>query len=108
MNIRNRLAALEGRQLESAVSNSGAPNLLVKRLQATAERIRETPLNKLTANASPLEVAALIMDGRVDDEVARQCVEFSKHETGSAALFSAFLDAANSADCNPTQKEHQT
>ena len=94
MNIRNRLAALESREAESAVSKSGASDQLLKQLQNTAERMRDIPLEQLSAKASPVEVAALILDGRVDDEVARQCVQLSKQSDCSAILFKAILEAA--------------
>ncbi|NOD48718.1 MULTISPECIES: hypothetical protein [unclassified Ruegeria] len=94
MSIRNRLAALESRKAVSAISNSGAPDQLTRQLQNTAERMRDIPLDQLTAKASPVEVAALILDGRVDEKVARNCIELSKQSAPSANLFQCFLDAA--------------
>lgn len=97
MSIKNRLAALESRQVQKAVSATGASSDLLKQLQALAERIRDTPLSEITGHPSPISIAALMLDGRVDDEVARLCVEFSQAQTDSAKLFRAFLDAAGVA-----------
>ncbi len=104
MNIRNRLAALESRKAVSAISNSGASDQLTKQLRSTAERMRDVPLDQLTTKASPIEVAALILDGRVDDEVARQCVELSKQSAPSALLLQCLLDAAGCSQANTTEE----
>ncbi|WP_217352304.1 hypothetical protein [Ruegeria sp. HKCCA6707] len=97
------MAALESRKLMTAVSKSGAAEQLTKQLQNTAERMRDTPLSQLTANVSPVEVAALILDGRVDEEVARKCIELSKQSVSNAKLFQCFLDAAGCSQTNLTE-----
>ncbi len=104
MNIRNRLAALESRKAASAVSKSGASDQLTKQLQNTAERMRDIPLDQLTAKASPVEVAALILDSRVDNDVARRCVELSKQTAPNAKLFQCFLDAAGCSQASLTEE----
>ncbi|WP_377190752.1 hypothetical protein [Ruegeria meonggei] len=104
MSIRNRLAALESQQVTKSVAKSGATSELMKQLHAVAERIRGTPLCDLTSGASPVTIAALILDGRVDDEVAPRCVELSKQTTPSAKLFQCFLDAAGCKHVNLTEE----
>ncbi|SLN64088.1 hypothetical protein ROA7450_03378 [Roseovarius albus] len=94
MSIRKRIATLEGRQLRKVISSDSALADLLRALQTTAERLRETPLNELTPKASPMDIAALILDGRVDDEVAAKCLQFSKQTGPSAKLFRAILEAA--------------
>lgn len=104
MSIRNRLTALESRQVKSAVSKSGASTRLLEQLHSVADRLRATPLDDVTANASPVEIAALVLDGRVDDEVARQCVELSKQSGTVAKLFQSILHAAGCSDVSTIQE----
>ncbi len=51
-----------------------------------------------------MSIAALIVDGRTDEEVARQCVQFSKQSDSSAKLFQCFLEAAGCSEENLTEE----
>ncbi|SLN37732.1 hypothetical protein RUM8411_01645 [Ruegeria meonggei] len=108
MSIRNRLAALESQQVTKSVAKSGATSELMKQLHAVAERIRGTPLCDLTSGASPVTIAALILDGRVDDEVAQRCVELSKQTKHCMRSREAQLmrKAINDHVCAARQLEH--
>jgi hypothetical protein len=97
MSLTNRLKALEARNVEMVISSSGASDALREELTSVAERCRDTPLNQLTRSAAPAEIAALALDGRIDDTVARKCVEFSKRPGPVGALFTSILEAADAA-----------